>query len=385
MNESTLPDPFATARRQQGIGKMVDQGDPVTMLLRFKDVRKAARNYRLFQSGAEPGRIVIPSEMGIRSIRQIPFELDLPAHTAYRAVLEEWFRRPREAAYTAALARQIDVLLDAALAAETFEAVSEFALVLQSQALTLLLNVEEEVADTWIGWGTHVFRSEGVALDGAKAEILYRYIDEQIDRAIAAPGDDLYSALLATEVNGQLMTREEVAGVLVLTFAGGRDTVINAITNTLAYFAEHPDALARLRQDPEGVNPAVEELLRYFTPLTQMGRVVTEDTQVCAHAVRADTRISLCWASANRDETVFERPDEVDLGRTANPHVGFGFGPHNCLGATHARQLLRTLVSRLADRVKSIDVVVATETIEELGNFRRKVGFEQLVVRFHPR
>ena len=385
MKKSELPDPFAAARAETGTGRMDDQNDPVTMLLRLKDVRKAAHKYQQFQSGAAPGRIVVPSEVAIRDTRQIPFELDPPDHTAYRAVLEEWFRRPLGEEYTANLKAQIETVLDDALGKDTVEVVGELALVMQSRALTLLLNIPFAEAETWIGWGTHVFRSEGVALDGDKANILYDYIDEQIDKALATPGEDLYSVLLATEVNGKKMTREEVKGVMILTFAGGRDTLINAITNSVAYFAEHPESLTRLREEPEIVPKGVEELVRYFAPLTHMGRVVTQDTEICAHAAKANSRISLCWASANRDERTFERPNEVILDRKMNPHVSFGFSHHNCLGATHARQLLRTLLTTLADKVEHIDILDHQDNIEELGEFRRKVGFDSLTVRFHKR
>ncbi|MCP9236184.1 cytochrome P450 [Lewinella sp. JB7] len=385
MKKSALPDPFAAARLREGIGHMNDQGDPVTMILRLKDLRKTAHNYKTFQSGATPGRIVVPSEVNIRDTRQIPFELDPPEHTAYRAAVEAWFRRPLEEGYARALTRQIETLVDEVLQGDTVEVVSAFALPLQSRALTLLLNIPEAEADTWIAWGTHVFRSEGVALDGEKANILYDYIDEQIDRAIADPGEDLYSVLLASEVNGKPLTREEVRGVMILTFAGGRDTLINAITNSVAYFAEHPESLNRLRTEPEILNRAVEELVRYFAPLTHIGRVVTRDAEVCAHAVRADSRVSLCWASANRDAAAFDKPDEIVLDRKLNPHVSFGFSHHNCLGATHARQLLRTLVATLAEKVASIELLDHRDNVEDLDQFKRKVGFDSLTVRFHAR
>jgi len=383
MDKSNFSDPFETERLGKGYGKMDDQGEEVTMVLGHKDVRRCAHNHKTFQSGAAPGRIVIPSEEKIRETRQIPFEVDPPLHADFRAILDPWFKRPLEEEYTARLQSQIQSLVKEVLNRDSLDIVSEFALPLQSRALTLLLNTPLTQAETWISWGTHVFRSKSSALDSDKANILYDYIDKEIDRAIANPTDDLYSVLLASEANGKKLTKEEVKGVIILTFAGGRDTVINAVTNSIAYFAQHPESLERLRKEPEILNNTIEELIRYFSPLTQMGRVTTEDTSVCEHALKADSKISLCWASANRDDKVFDNANEVVIDRKINPHVAFGFGTHNCLGATHARQIMKVLITTLIDEVKSIDIIDYKENIEDLGTFKRKVGFDSLHVKFN--
>lgn len=383
MDKSKLSDPFKTIRNNEGISQIDDQNDPVNMVLGLKDVRKCAHNWKKFQSGAKPGRIVVPSEVNIRDTRQIPFELDPPEHGDYRALIEPWFKRPLEKPYQDALREQITGIVKEALNATSIEIVEGFALTLQSRALTLLLNTPFEESDTWISWGTHVFRSDESALDASKANILYDYIDKEIDKAIETPNDSLYSLLLSSEVNGKKLTKEEVKGVMILTFAGGRDTVINAVTNTIAYFSEHPESLKRLQVEPEIRGKAVEEFIRYFSPLTHMGRVATEDTQVCEHAVKADSRISLCWASANRDEKVFEQANDIVLDRKINPHVGFGFGHHNCLGATHARQILNILIEVLADNVSSITLKDCEENIEDLQQFQRKIGYHSLNVTFN--
>lgn len=384
MKKSELPDPFERARLNKGYGEMNDQNDPVTMLLRHKDVRKSAHNWKTFTSATVPGRIVVPSEVNIRDTRQIPFEVDPPVHRDYRSIVEPWFKRPLQPEYQKKLASQISTIVDEALKMETVEIVNEFALPLQSRALTLLLNTPFSESKTWISWGTHVFRSEGEALDGDKANILYNYIDAQIDSAIENPGEDMYSMLLTSEFEGRKLTKEEVKGVMVLTFAGGRDTVINAVTNAVAYLAEHPESLERLRNEPEITGRAVEEMIRYFSPLTHMGRVVTQDTKVCEHAAKADSRISLCWASANRDASVFENPNEIVLDRKINPHVGFGFSHHNCLGATHARQLMKILLNTLAKKVSSFEIRDYHENIEDLEEFQRKVGYNRINIKFNP-
>lgn len=385
MKKSEQSDPFATVRAETGLGFMDDQNDPVTMVLGLKDVRKCAHNWKTFQSGAKPGRIVIPSEVNIRETRQIPFEVDPPEHKSYRDLIEPWFKRPLETDYQKQLTSIIEGVFDDVLLQPETEVVSQLALVLQSRALTLLINTPMSEAETWINWGTHVFRSDTTALDGDKAAILYDYIEAQIERAEQAPGNDLYSFLLQSKVMGKPMTKEQIKGVMILTFAGGRDTVINMITNTIGYFAEHPENLTRLRNKPSIINKSVEELIRYFSPLTHMGRVATEDASICEHAVKADTRISLCWASANRDERVFENPNDVVLDRKLNPHVAFGFGTHNCLGATHARQILQILLNVMINKLDAISIIESKDNIETLGEFQRKVGFDYLSVQFKPR
>ena len=160
MKFSEFDDAFKEAREGSGVGRMDDQNDPVTMMLRLKDVRKSAHNWKTFQSGAIPGRIVIPSEVAIRNTRQIPFEVDPPDHGHYRALVEPWFKRPLESAYQEKLKRLIDECIESAIRLPELDIVAEFALPLQSRALTLLLNIPEDEANVWIGWGTHVFRSD---------------------------------------------------------------------------------------------------------------------------------------------------------------------------------------------------------------------------------
>ena len=120
------------------------------MLLRHKDVRKTAHNYKTFQSGTTPGRIVIPSEVNIRKTRQIPFEVDPPVHGEYRAIVEAWFKRPLQEEYQAKLKSQIEQAVDEVLNKGAIEIVNEFALPLQYKALTLLLNIPFEESETWI-------------------------------------------------------------------------------------------------------------------------------------------------------------------------------------------------------------------------------------------
>ncbi len=376
------PDPFRAVRETDGVLRAEFQGETVPMLLRHADVRRAAKDWATFSSDA-PFRVPIPSEENVRSMRQLPIETDPPEHSEYRAIAAPIFDRPKDPAVAARIVALVDRQLDAALAGAAFEAVREFALPLQSRALAHLLNVPESEAEIWIGWGTHVFR-DGPAGEKKGAE-LERYLHRCFDRAAAAPGDDFFSVIGRATFRGRPLTREEMMGFGNLTFAGGRDTVIQTIASALAYLGRRPEALAWLREDPARIVHASEEFFRVFMPLTHIGRVCPVETRVGDTVVPAGGRVSLGWASANRDATVFPEPDAVKLDRKPNPHLSFGFGPHLCLGAPHARLILRTLLGRCAERLAAIEVLAAEEKVEREVSYARISGCEKLTLRFVPR
>ena len=169
-----------------------------------------------------------------------------------------------------------------------------------------------------------------------------------------------------------------------LAFAGGRDTVIHSISSTLAYLGRNAAALPWLREDPRRIVNACEEIFRHVSPLTHIGRVCPVDTDVHGVPVKAGGSVSLCWASANHDATVFDQPEEVRLDRKPNPHMAFGAGAHLCRGAAHARLLLRTLLQACIDHVGRVEVLAAEERVEDEASYRRVMGYESLTVRLHP-
>jgi cytochrome P450 len=375
------PDPFKQARAEGPVLQCPVRGELITMILRHEDVRKSAKDWKTFSSDA-PFRVPIPSEEDVRTMRQLPIETDPPDHTDYRAIVEPFFKRAKDPGMIAKVEALIDRLLDEALARGTSEIVHEFALPLQSHALTYLLNTAECEADTWIGWGIHVFRVRDGIKPGTELE---QYLHAKFDEAEASPGDDFFSALVQAEFRGRRLTREEAMGFANLAFAGGRDTIIHTVSNIFAYFAENPAALAFLREDPGRAVHASEEFFRVYIPLTHIGRVCPADTEVGGVTVPAGDRISLCWSSANRDETVFDAPDEIRLDRKPNPHLAFGFGTHLCLGAPHARLLVRTLLQKVAERVAAVEVLATEERIEREEKYERIVGYDALTVRLTAR
>ena len=378
---SNPTDPFRQARQETGHLDCPFQGETIPMILRHHDVREAAKDWQTYSSDA-PCRVPIPSEEEVRTMRQLPIETDPPDHTEYRAIIEPFFHRAKEPAMVARVETLIEQMVADALARESVEIVREFALPLQSRALTYLLNVPETKAGTWISWGTHVFHDGGD--EHKKGAALETYLQGEFDRALANPGDDFFSALTKATFRGRPLIRAEMMGFANLTFAGGRDTIIHTISSVFAYLGRNPAALAFLREDPARIVLACEEFFRVGTPLTHIGRVCPVDTEVHGKAVPAGGRVSLCWASANQDETVFDAPQEVRLDRKPNPHVAFGFGAHLCLGAPHARLLLRTLLQTLTRRIAGVTLLDARQQVETAARYERVVGYERLVIKLAP-
>jgi len=381
MSDSSHPiDPFAEARRKDGVLKCPFQGEEVPMILRHSDVRAAARDWKTYSSDA-PFRVPIPSEEEVRGMRQLPIEIDPPAHSEYRAIVEPFFQRAREPEVMARVEALIDEMVTGTLQRDAVEIVHDFALPIQSRALTYLLNMPESEAETYISWGIHVFKVTGGTFK--KGNVLEDYLQAQFDRAEAEPGNDMFSALTRAEFQGRNLTRDEMMGFGNLTFAGGRDTIIHSISSIIAYFGENPDALGFLMEDPKRIIHAAEEFFRVFMPLTHIGRVCPVDTDVKGVSVPAGGRVSLGWASANFDDTVFDEPEEIRLDRKPNPHISFGFGPHLCLGASHARLIVRTLIKTLVQQVDSIRIIDARRHVEKEAKYERSNGYESLIVKMN--
>lgn len=375
-------DPFRKARSEDGLLRCPFQGENIPMLLRHADVRAAAKDWKTYSSHA-PFRVPIPSEEDVRSMRQLPLEADPPDHTEFRAIVAPAFQRPKTPEFIAKVQDLISGFISDALRRDAIEIVNEFSLPIQSHALTYLLGVPESEADIYKAWGIHVFKVDGML--AKKGTALEDYQTAQLDRAEANPGDDFFSMLTQAEFRGRKLTREEMMGFANIAFAGGRDTIIHSISSIIAYFGEHPEGLEFLREDPKRITHASEEFFRVFMPLTHLGRVCPEATDVHGVPVKANGLVSLVWASANFDEKVFDCPEEIRLHRKPNPHIAFGFGAHLCLGAPHARLIVRTLLQCLIDQVDHISVINKEPLIEKEATYQRASGYNSLTVRLAPR
>jgi len=372
------PDPFGEPRRRDGVLVNEFQGTPIPMLLRHEEVRRAAKDWVQFSSDA-PFKVPIPNEEDVRSVRQLPLEVDPPEQQEYRALVEPFFNRAKLPEVIAQMETLVEELVASALHRDPLEIVREFAIPLQSRALAILLKVPPTEAEVWIGWGTHVFR-EG---DGtSKGAALEAYTHGLLDRAASHPGDDFFSSLTTATFRGRPLTREEMLGFCSIVFAGGRDTVINSISGIIGHLSSHPADFGFLREDPKRIVGASEEFFRVLSPATHLARRCKARINIHGVEVEAGQFVSLNFAAANYDETVFDAPEEVRLDRRPNPHVAFGFGAHLCLGAAHARLVVRTLLKTLCARVAHIETVEAVDKYENETSYRRRLAYEKLVVRF---
>lgn len=375
------PDPFEEPRREDGVLVNEFQGKEVPMILRHEDLRRAAKDWQTFSSDA-PLRIPIPSEENVRTVRQLPLEIDPPEHGDYRAIVEPLFNRAKLPEVMAKVEVLVRDLVADALARDSIEIVRQFAIPLQSRALAILMNMPDAEAEIWIGWGTHVFREGDGTSKGTALEI---YMNQLIDRALAQPSDDFFSVLARATFRGRPLTREEMLGYGSIMFAGGRDTVINSITGVIGHLSASPADFEYLRQDPKRIVNASEEFFRAISPVTHIARVCPAKTEVHGASIEPGDLVSLCFASANYDETVFTSPQEVQLDRKPNPHVAFGFGPHLCLGAAHARLVVRSLLKCLCEQVRSIETIGFENKVERETRYNRTLAYESLNVRFSGR
>lgn len=331
-------------------GDIEVEGEHITVVLGHEDVRRVARDWERYTS-ATPFRVPIPEESALRPVQQFPIETDPPEHTAYRSAIAARFSRTAAEEIRPHVERLVDEVLDDAVARRRLAVVDELAIPVVTASIARTLGRPQD-AELLASWGLHVFR-DPVTGERRRNAGLDDYLAGRVDDAIAEPADDLFGDLARSTVLGRPLTRDEMLGYGYLVLAGGRDTVISAIAGALWYLATHDDDRRALAAEPGRVPVAIEELLRYVSPLGYIGRTVVTDHEIGERRFEADRRVALGFASANRDPEVFPAPEEMRLDRKPNRHVAFGHGPHTCIGAPLARMQLTTVVARFAalDRV----------------------------------
>jgi cytochrome P450 len=176
------------------------------------------------------------------------------------------------------------------------------------------------------------------------------------------------SKLIASEVDGQRLGDDELVGCMMMVLNGGHETTANLINNSMLALAAHPEAAAELRGRPEKAATAVEEFLRYDSPVLSVGRLVVEETRLGDKTLAAGDRVFAMLVGANRDPAVFAEPDTLDIQRAPNPHIAFGKGPHFCLGTPLARIEGQIAINAILQRYSSIELREPVESIPWLNS-----------------
>ena len=209
--------------------------------------------------------------------------------------------------------------------------------------------------------------SPGQTIKRARGE-LHAYFGALIEQRTSEPHDDLVSELIASTVNGAPLSRAQLVAYCELLVEAGNETTRNAISGGLLAFCEHRAEWEKLRARPELLPDAVEEILRWVSPISHFTRVATEDCEVRDVAIRAGDQLALYFASANRDEDVFGDPFAFRVDRNPNPHLAFGFGEHFCMGAHLARVELETIFRHLLARLDGFELSGSVERLESAVN-----------------
>ena len=289
--------------------------------------------------------------------------MDDPRHVAFRKLVARHQTPARCRRMASALAKQSEQLVQefsAALAeGEPVDLVEDFAVKLPLRTICEMMGIP---VDDWTDihrWTDSLFDTDSMAWaqpGEARRDMrkrlrieFFAYLEDLMARKRAAPGDDLTSILVHAEINGRPLTQQQLHGYIVLLVSAGNETTRNATTRGIVALLEAPAERDRLQAEPgRWIESAVEEILRWTSPVIQFARTATRDVVVHGQAIAAGDTVGLWYPSANRDDAVFADPYRFDITREPNHHLAFGHGPHFCLGASLARWELRALFTELA-------------------------------------
>jgi len=367
---------------------------PFWAITRHADICEISKQPDKFLS--QPGIIhprtsqIIDRSEGIGAMRTI-IEMDPPEHRSFRKVASSWFTPRAMNRIDAAVQASARDLVDT-LAGRTGEGECDFARDVATahplRILATILGVPREEEPRILRLTNQLFGNEDAELqrpgedrNQAIRELgleLYQLFAGIIEDRRKNPRDDLATVLANGKVDGEPMGPLETFGYYLITFSAGHDTTKNALAGGMHALLQNPDELARLRRDPGLVKAAVEEVVRWATPVNYMRRRAACDTEVGGRKIRKDDWLLLFYASANRDEDLFDDPFRFRIDRDPNPHVGFGYGEHFCLGSHLARRSQRALFAELARRLEHVELTGEPEWIQ--SSF--VVGLKRLPIRY---
>jgi cytochrome P450 family 142 subfamily A polypeptide 1 len=342
-----------------------------------EDVTEVSRRPDLFCSGrsSRPDAPPIPSMIN----------LDDPLHRRRRGLVNKGFTPRRVSDHEPRIRQLARGLVARARERGRFDFVREIAAPLPMEIIGDLLGIEPGDRATLQRWSDDLIAGTSVtagpeALAGAMTAFgeWSEYARRVIADRRARPSDDLISVLVHAEIEGARLSEEDLIQEGLLILVGGNETTRHVITGGTEALLRHPDQWRLLRAEPARIPTAVEEMLRWVTPIQNMNRTATRDTVLRGRAIRAGQKLLLLYPSANRDERVFREPFRFDVTRDPNPHVAFGFGAHFCLGASLARLELRVLFEELLAGLPDLALVSDQPLAASPSNFIR--GFPRMEV-----
>jgi cytochrome P450 len=282
-------------------------------------VREALRDTQTYSSDLQ-------GDSDVRNYRQLPLEVDPPRHHLYRVALAPYFVKPSIELLIPQFRSHTEDLITNFFSGNNLEVSQHLSLPLVMKNLGVIYSRPQDVEE-WISWGPDVWTAESKERDG---KVLHRYLDAIYEEALAKSKNDIWSQIAHLEIEGQQISAAEFRGIAGVMLAGGRDTVVKLFTGMIWHFGHKPEDLELLRSNPELMGPAIQEFLRFLTPLPAMNRTVVPESSTSD--LPDDRYVGISFISGNFDETVFTNPFEINFYRGRNPHLSFGFGPHTCLG-----------------------------------------------------
>ncbi|HLF99288.1 MAG TPA: cytochrome P450 [Acidimicrobiia bacterium] len=357
------------------------------VLTRHADCEAVLRDTR-FSSNPAHRRLQLPlDEQDVRTQlsgtnANVLLFIDPPDHTRIRRLVSKAFTPRRVEEMRAHIQALVDALLDDAQEKGEIDVVLDLGYQVPVTVICEMLGVPKEDRHLFHEWSAAATRLlDGFipqdemmkALGGAMSIIAY--LGDVIDARRKAPGDDLLSAMIAAEEEGEVLSEEELRSTTLLLFVAGHETTMNLIGNGMYALLRHPDQWQRLRDDLDLAPLAVEELLRYDGPVHVTGRMATEDIEMDGFSVEKGQTVIALLAAANRDPAEFADPDGLDIGRTPNHHLTFSHGIHYCLGAALARVEGQVAIASLAKRFSRVEQI--TQDVRYRDHFVLR-GLEEL-------
>jgi len=355
------------------------------VVTRHADVAAVSKSWELFSSarGTALNSDLRPHELPL--FQQQMIHMDPPRHTQLRNLINRGFKPSTIAKLDERIRCLAREIIDQVAPKGECDFVAEVAAELPLLVLAELLGVPSEDRHLLFEWTNRLIGLDdpdfGSPYEAQAALLeLIRYFGALGERRRTEPGDDLVSVLVHEEIEGEKISSIEFNMMCFLLVVAGNETTRNAISGGVQALCEFSDQRDRLLADQALLKPAVEEMIRWHSPVMQFRRTATRNTEIAGQAIRENDKVVIYYGAANRDGGVFDRADEFDVGRTPNPHLGFGIGSHFCLGANLARAEMRILMEELLWRLPDLEVTGPVERLR--SNFIN--GIKRMPVRFTP-